>query len=469
MRPPGSRWLNRLFCLGCLASLLPLYYEYHYTHNMAQPQLPKDDPWVRVIDAAGPPGGTDGKVSTTWRHHPRHRARVSSQGSVLEEADVDDDAAGPAEGEEPLRQPADEAYGSLAGATAAAARLANGGQTPLSLTANATLAAAPAGLAASAATDTPLPASVSPTASGGGKLQAATESTAGARRRPPSNSTPSVQASLDAASTARATGAAASLQEDEVSSYLRGVDAAADRAKAGSRAQAATPANRTRSNASTVPGGSAVAASGKGSHPMWRVIPGGVRDVVEQQPGGASRTWSVEGTLRPRFESADFISDAGGRLSPRARWELNGNLTNLARSSPCRLAVFVTDALPADPAARRAYGANLLRSWLKLSRAFDVTSLLMLCPQAAEVLVSPRCSAILHESNARQLSLKATEILWLPPLNQAGTRQAAAEYGWEDPRYSRLDECALKASFYISFILRSRGEARPASARHRGP
>jgi hypothetical protein len=27
MRPPGSRWLNRLFCLGCLASLLPLYYE----------------------------------------------------------------------------------------------------------------------------------------------------------------------------------------------------------------------------------------------------------------------------------------------------------------------------------------------------------------------------------------------------------------------------------------------------------
>jgi hypothetical protein len=270
--------------------------------------------------------------------------------------------------------------------------------------------------------------------------------------------------------TARDAESAASLHsqdEDEVSSYLRGIDAAAGRAKAGNRTQPATLGNHTRPGASAGPASTTAAGTtataGKGSHPMWRVVPGGVRDVAEELPGGGSRTWSAEGKLRPRFESADFVSDAGGRLSARARRELNGNLTNLARSSPCRLAVFVTDALPASSAARRAFGANLLRSWLKLSRSYELTSLLMLCPAAAEVLVSPRCAAILRDGNARQLSIKATEILWLSPraLNQTDTEQAVADHGWEDPSYSRLEEAALKASFYISFILRSRGEDTP--------
>lgn len=448
-------------------------HRYHYTHSIPQPQLPKDDPWVRVIDAAGPPGGADDRVSTTWRHHPRHRvqARVSSQGTVLEEVDIGGDAVDPAEGEGHLKGTADEAHGSLAESTAATSRFANGGTASSTVASDSTLAAAPAGLAAprAAAADTRLPASVSPAALGDGTMQTATVtgSVMGDTRKPPGHSTPSAPAGLGATSTAQAAGAAASLhlrEEDEVRSYLRGVDAAANRAKAGNRTVAPTPGNRTRpETAPSSTKGSSTAAAGRGSHPMWRVVPGGVRDVEEDLPGGGSRTWSAEGKLRPRFESGDFVSDAGGRLSPRARQELNGNLTSLARSSPCRLAVFVIDALPANSAARRAYGANLLRSWLKLSRAYELTSLLMVCPTVAEVLVSPRCAAILREGNARQLSIKASEILWLPPRGLNQSQQAAAEHGWEDPRYSRLEECALKASFYISFILRSRGEARRSS------
>ncbi|EOD34311.1 hypothetical protein EMIHUDRAFT_449338 [Emiliania huxleyi CCMP1516] len=54
-KAPGSL-LNKLFALGCLASLLPLYYEYHYTTRSREhlPHVPHDDPFIRVIDAAGP-------------------------------------------------------------------------------------------------------------------------------------------------------------------------------------------------------------------------------------------------------------------------------------------------------------------------------------------------------------------------------------------------------------------------------
>ena len=30
------------------------------------------------------------------------------------------------------------------------------------------------------------------------------------------------------------------------------------------------------------------------------------------------------------------------------------------------------------------------------------------------------------------------------------------EYGWVDPRYTRLEEAALKLSFYVAFMFRSR-------------
>ena len=46
-KPAGSRWLNYLLALGCLASLLPLWFEYRGHKNEPFTQPHKDDPWVR--------------------------------------------------------------------------------------------------------------------------------------------------------------------------------------------------------------------------------------------------------------------------------------------------------------------------------------------------------------------------------------------------------------------------------------
>ncbi|KOO26381.1 hypothetical protein Ctob_012397 [Chrysochromulina tobinii] len=54
-KPAGSKWLNRLLAIGCCASLIPLGLEFWWSlrpDHMGKPK--KDDPWVRVIDAAPP-------------------------------------------------------------------------------------------------------------------------------------------------------------------------------------------------------------------------------------------------------------------------------------------------------------------------------------------------------------------------------------------------------------------------------
>jgi len=180
-------------------------------------------------------------------------------------------------------------------------------------------------------------------------------------------------------------------------------------------------------------------------------VPGGVRDVVETLPGGGSRTWVIEDAPRPQFEKGEWVSDGAHKLGPQARRELQANLTLLAHISACRLAVLVAPALPTAAPSRHAYGTHLLRSWLHRSpRLWELTSLLLLSPSVAEVLVAPRCSGLLSESHALHFSRKATEILRLPPGASGG------EYGWLDPRYTRLEEAALKLSFYVAFMFRSR-------------
>ena len=51
-KPAGSRWLNYLLALGCLASLLPLWFEYRGHKNEPFVQPHKDDPWVRAYSPA---------------------------------------------------------------------------------------------------------------------------------------------------------------------------------------------------------------------------------------------------------------------------------------------------------------------------------------------------------------------------------------------------------------------------------
>ena len=96
-KPAGSKWLNYLLGLGCLASLLPLWFEYHGKKQEPWvPQPHKDDPWVRVIDATAveKEARRSGKVKTRYRHHPRHarmHLRVRADGSVAEEEEEDND------------------------------------------------------------------------------------------------------------------------------------------------------------------------------------------------------------------------------------------------------------------------------------------------------------------------------------------------------------------------------------------
>ena len=63
-RPAGSRWLNYLLGLGCLASLTPLWWEYRHGKQDTLPQPDKHDPWVRVIVSPRHPN----------RHRDRHRS-----------------------------------------------------------------------------------------------------------------------------------------------------------------------------------------------------------------------------------------------------------------------------------------------------------------------------------------------------------------------------------------------------------
>lgn len=101
-KPAGSRWLNYLLGLGCLASLFPLWWEYtHGQHSDVLPQPHRDDPWVRVIDAVEEGQRSEAAASQSqrkWRHHPRHNknktqvsASVNADGGVEDRDDTDED------------------------------------------------------------------------------------------------------------------------------------------------------------------------------------------------------------------------------------------------------------------------------------------------------------------------------------------------------------------------------------------
>ncbi|EOD17706.1 hypothetical protein EMIHUDRAFT_451286 [Emiliania huxleyi CCMP1516] len=298
-KAPGSL-LNKLFALGCLASLLPLYYEYHYTTRSREhlPHVPHDDPFIRVIDAAGPFDEPGINHSTVWRHHPRHR--VSAAVSSLGGAAVEEDAEGESRG------PEDKLSASAASAASASASAA----------ASTAAATAPAAAAALAKAE-PGPANAST-----------------ARISSP--------AAVPVGGTGSSANASAPRRDDaDDEAFLRAADAAADVAAA---ARQSGSRNASR---------------------IWRVVPGGVRDVVETLPGGGSRTWVIEDAPRPQFEKGEWVSDGAHKLGPQARREL-------------------------------------------------------------QVLVAPRCSGLLSESHALHFSRKARR------------------------------EAALKLSFYVAFMFRSR-------------
>ena len=269
-RPAGSRWLNRLLALGCLASLLPLYYEYtrgHDTRDDMLPPPPRDDPWVRVIDASTP-ARTKGNARTEWSHHPRHRLRADVRTNGRIEFATDDAATSlggdAATGWEAMLQ--QEAAGSRVLRSfetmqreQKAAAIARGDGDDAS---SSHLSALPAGKAPYGAT----PAGEPPAA-------AASRAPTGAPTAPPN--APPTAAPLDRAEARRAPDADADASDVH---FLRD----ADRAAVPARDSFGAPRARNASASSAVPIGRGGAAR------MWRTVPGGVSDVVVGE--GANRT-----------------------------------------------------------------------------------------------------------------------------------------------------------------------------------
>ena len=162
--------------------------------------------------------------------------------------------------------------------------------------------------------------------------------------------------------TAAAGGAGFASEEDELRHYFRQVDAAHVRAAV---------------NASAAGGGHAGVGIGgglrrgvggvpsAGAHRMWRMVPGGVHDIIEGE--GSNRTFfSVEGLRPPNVRNGSFVVDAAGLLDATTLGFLNKNLTWVEQLTPFRVLLLVLPKLPADFGARRLYAAQLLRARLAL-------------------------------------------------------------------------------------------------------
>ena len=77
--------------------MLPLGFEWYWSRHPQHLEKPhKDDPWVRVIDAAPPEEVLSSGVKKRWRHHPRHERRQANVGADGLAIDLDEDEDGDA-------------------------------------------------------------------------------------------------------------------------------------------------------------------------------------------------------------------------------------------------------------------------------------------------------------------------------------------------------------------------------------
>lgn len=284
----GSKWLNRLLCLGCLSCLVPLWWEWRGRHD-ALPQPLKNDPWVRVIDAAPPDEVlSDGARSAQkrWRGHARHgrqKYSVSADGTVPQDKNDELEAKLAALGKDEAGG-AEAAMAAAEVRAAAAANLSKQGRLPVESVEQQPTRTAAAG-------EPPNDAAGTGTAIKGVDTAAAPAAPA-------------------------ASAASAAAEEDPALAELRAVDAA-------------TAPNRT---ATAGGAGGVGGAEPKRAHRMWKVVPGGVHDIVE---GEGSDAKVSAAPFRPPALPAPLPRSSltrGGRPSPwsayrHPRWPT-------ARSSP---------------------------------------------------------------------------------------------------------------------------------------
>ena len=305
-RPAGSKWLNRLLALGCLASLLPLCFEW-YQHRsqpapLARPR--KDDPWVRVIDATPPDqrgAAAAGGVNKRWRHHPRHggssRTKVGVDGTVMDE---DSEEAGEAEDNSVARAARLESRLRTRG-------LADEHGTPLN-------GSVGMGVGVGAREGAPRASELASNEARGGHPPVAT---ATAARNQSGGATGDAGGAGDGASSK----GVSDDDDDDLRHYFREVDRAAA-AKASNATRNATRNTRTDGPTSRLRAG----GSFGGPSRLWRVVPGGVHDVIEGS-GPNQTVFSVDGIGPPVLANGSYVVDTTGTLDQASLFYLNRNLT----------------------------------------------------------------------------------------------------------------------------------------------
>ena len=378
----------------------------------------KDDPWVRVIDAAPPEealaSGT-GSHKMRFRRHPRHdRARVSADGSVVDDNDAStDDASAREHGailEEKLTggavpQASHSSRNSHSAGAGVGVRAAAEPAQIEPLVTMPTLVAASNGSAPEAGTH------------GGGISASSSSSSSGGRRVGGGGNT---------------TGGAVAGEEDELRDYFRSVD----------RAATAAAGNRTRT----------AATGGTPTSRLWKVIPGGVHDIIEGD-GANQTTFTTEGLKPPTVSNGSYVVDMAGALPKEALFLLNRNMTWVDRLTPFRVLLLVLPRQPRDPAARTQYARQILRAWYRGTRMGLRTALVIISLDGAvEIAVGEQTKIVLSEGVARHFAHKAMELF---QSHTDDTPDAA----------KRLSDTAQKLIFYVSFTVRSRTQMTAMSMR----
>jgi len=412
-KPAGSKWLNRLLALGCCASLVPLCIEFYWTmrpDHMAKPK--KDDPWVRVIDAAPPEDAlAKGSVTKRFRHHPRH-ARVRADGTTVDADAVESDA----EEDAPVGY-ADAMEGERRGAARAAALLQQQMQQQQMQQQK----------------EQQQQQQQQPEATNASSASGASGASNSSRSQQPAAELRAAKVSATASSNGT------SLDDDDLVHFFRQVDRQVEQARAGR-----VPINASSSNAT---------GTGPRMHRIWRTVPGGVHDIIEGE--GDNRTvFSVEGMQAPNVFNGSYVADSTGVLDAQTLLYLNRNLTWVDRLTPFRVLCVVVPRLPRDLSARHSFALQILRSWYGSTRMFERTALVVLSRDGlVEITVGKQAKLVFSDAVAHHFAFRAMEML-------AHHNASIAE-----PPPALLQETAQKLIFYISFTVRSRTQATAVSMR----
>lgn len=136
--------------------------------------------------------------------------------------------------------------------------------------------------------------------------------------------------------------------------------------------------------------------------------------------------------------------------------------------TPFRVVVAILERQPRDYAARRLYGAQLLRSWYGHTRMIDRTALIIMSVDGAcEIAVGRQTRAVFSDAVARHFSIKAMELMQpsADALHADEVRRAEQAHPEISPELRRLRDTSEKLIFYVCFTVRSRTQMTAMSMR----